>query len=253
MNTGLYVEDLSVCLTNKKTVVHQVQMNCPRGQITALLGPNGAGKSSLLKGIAGIFSSTGTIRIDGKNLYDMTTHERAKSIAYVPQRSQLNTPMRVLDVVGQGRFAHRTGLGAPSVSDRDAMKKALEDVNGSDLANRVFTHLSGGEQQKVLIARALATGAKTLLLDEPTSALDVHHKLILHALLRRLAERGWCILVVLHNMDEVYRHTDQAVLLAQGKVHTQGASRDVIHPRPIKEIYSVELRYNASIGLFLDE
>ena len=252
MTKGLAIEHLFVSHRRGPDVVHDVSIKCPRGAVTALLGPNGAGKSTLLKAIAGVLPSRGDVLLDGVSVTNMDLLERAKTIAYVPQHSRLAAEMSVYDVVDQGRFAHRGPLARSTKADQEAIYRALEEVDASELQNRPYTELSAGEQQKVLVARALATGAHTLLLDEPTAALDARHVLIFHALLRRLVQQQWCILAVFHALDEVYRHADYAVLMSQGRVHRTGGARDIVGPGPVREIYSVELRYNAGIGLFLE-
>ncbi len=251
MTTGLSLRNVFVRYPGRPEVVRDVSIDCPAGQVTALLGPNGAGKSSLMKAIVGLIPSRGEICVDGQPVRQLNALERARTVAYVPQKTRLDALLRVRDVVDQGRFAHRSPLAGPSRTDRDAAEASLREVNALELADRAFPELSGGEQQKVLIARALATGARTLLLDEPTSALDARHVLVLHQVLRRLAERGFCVLVVLHVLEEVHRHADRAVLLADGRVHDAGPAVQIVAPGPIREIYGVELRANAGLGLFL--
>lgn len=249
--TGLSLRNVSVRHPGGPEVVRDVSIDCPAGKVTALLGPNGAGKSSLLKAIIGLLPSRGEISLDGQPVGELDPLERARTVAYVPQRTRLDALLRVRDVVDQGRFAHRGPLAGPSRTEREAAEAALREVNALELADRAFPELSGGEQQKALIARALATGARTLLLDEPTSALDARHVLVLHQILRGLAERGFCVLVVLHGLEEAHRHADHAVLLADGRVHAAGPATNIVAPDPIREIYGVHLRANAGLGLFL--
>ncbi|MEM6370872.1 MAG: ABC transporter ATP-binding protein [Myxococcota bacterium] len=252
---GLILKDVSVWHRGRglSDVVHDVSFSCPRGKATALIGPNGAGKSSLLKAVIGLLPSRGEIRLDGRSLKDLPAQERAREVAYVPQRSRLDARLQVRDVVDQGRFVHRGPLARPSAGDRDAVEQALEEVDAVQLAGRIFTELSGGEQQKILIARALATGARALLLDEPTAALDARHVLVLHRLLRKLAERGWCIVVVVHGLDEAHRHADQAVLISEGRLHAAGPVQSIVSADPVRTVYGVVLKERAGIGLFLPE
>ena len=248
---GLSLRAVSVARPGGGDVVHRFSADCPRGQVTALLGPNGAGKSSLLKAIIGLLPSRGEIRIDDRQLVDLGALERARTIAYVPQRTRLDARLRARDVVDQGRFAHRGPFSGPSSADRAETEAALREVGALHLADRWFPELSGGEQQKVLIARALATEARTLLLDEPTAALDARHVLVLHQVLRRLAERSFCVVVVLHGLDEVHRHADRAILLDRGHVHRAGPAHDIVAVEPVREVYAVDLRTEAGPGLFL--
>ncbi|MGD2019318.1 MAG: ABC transporter ATP-binding protein, partial [Planctomycetota bacterium] len=173
MSAGLEVSGLRARYRRGPDVVRGVDLVAPRGAITALLGPNGSGKSTLLKAVVGLVDSEGEVRLDGADLRGLAADARARRLAYVPQRSLLAAPLLVHSVVAQGRFPHRRGLSAPTEEDRKAVQGALEDADIAHLACRPFTELSGGEQQRVLLARALATGADVLLMDEPTSAQDV--------------------------------------------------------------------------------
>ena len=200
----------------KEQVLHEVSCEAKAGEITALLGPNGSGKSTLLKAALGLLPSSGCVTINGQLLETLSPTQRAREVAYVPQRTQLVARLSVAEVVELGRFAHRGPLAVRTAEDRDAVEQALESAGVTALAKRSFLELSGGERQRVLLARALATGSRTLLLDEPTSALDVRQVLAIHGVLRSLAEDGCCILVVLHGLFEAHQNADQAVLLNRG-------------------------------------
>ncbi len=216
--------------------------------MTALLGPNGAGKSTLLKAIAGLVRSKGRIELDGANLAHADRKERAKRIAYVPQSAQLSAPLAVRQVVELGRFPHRHPFAPLRSSDREAVASALRDARVEALADKPFTQLSGGEQQRVSLARALATGADALLLDEPTGNLDVCHALECHRVTRRLADRGAAVLMVLHDLTEARRYADHVVLLSEGAVHASGSPRAVVAATPVRDVYRVALVEGAGLG-----
>jgi iron complex transport system ATP-binding protein len=213
-----------------------------------LVGPNGAGKTTLLKALVGLLPSVGTVNLDGQDLGRLSPRERAHRVAYVPQRTALTAPLSVRSVVDLGRFAHRASWARPSTQDREIVTQALEDANVADLADRAFSTLSGGERQRVLVARALATQAPVLLLDEPTSALDVRQVLLLHTILRTLAERGSTIVAVLHDLAEVRAHTDRAVLLQAGRVQHAGPTAEVVALAPVRGAYGVDLIENAGLA-----
>lgn len=253
MSSGISVEHLSAGHRPGVDVLHDVSLTAPRGRITALLGPNGAGKSTLLKTMVGLLPVRGGISLDGASLASLSPAERAKHLAYVPQRTLLTARLQVRSVVGLGRFAHVGPLAGLSSADREAVEHAMGEADVAHLAERIFTELSGGEQQRVLLARALATGARTLLLDEPTSSLDVRHMLALHIALRDLAARDWCILIVLHGLGEARMLADDAVLLKEGRVYAAGAVDTVVHPDPIRDVYGVELIPGAGLGFALPE
>ena len=251
MSAGLEVSGLRARYRRGPDVVRGVDLTAPRGAITALLGPNGSGKSTLLKAVVGLVDSEGEVRLDGADLRGLAADARARQMAYVPQRSLLAAPLLVHSVVAQGRFPHRRGLSAPTEEDRRAVQGALEDADIAHLACRPFTELSGGEQQRVLLARALATGADVLLMDEPTSAQDVRHALELHGILGRLRDRGAAIVVCLHDLSEVRAIADHAVLLECGAVHASGPVDEIVHDRNITPVYGVELIEGGGLGFRL--
>lgn len=246
--SGLVVQDLRAWHRPETPVVHGVDLTAPAGQITALLGPNGAGKSTLLKALLGLVGWSGHVALDGTTLQGMAPRERARRLAYVPQRTRLAARLTVRQVVGMGRFAHRGAWGGRSADDLAAVDQALADAGIVALQDRWFTELSGGEQQRVLLARALATGARTLLLDEPTSALDVRHGLGLQRVLRAMADRGCCVVIVVHDLSEARAHADRAVLLDQGRVAFAGPVDQVIQPDPVRQVYGVELIEGGGLG-----
>jgi iron complex transport system ATP-binding protein len=250
---GLRVSGLDAAYARGPQVLFGVDLVAEPGMITALLGPNGSGKSTLLKALVGLVPSTGRIELDGRGFGALDLRERARRLAYVPQRTQLAARLVVRAVVELGRFAHRDPFARRSADDVAAVEEALDEAGVRELADRRFTELSGGEQQRVLLARALATGAETLLLDEPTSSQDVRHVLELHGTLRRLADRGRTVLVVLHDLAEVRRHADRAVLLDAGRVHATGTADEIVRDDRVGAVYGVRLEEGAGLGYRLRE
>jgi iron complex transport system ATP-binding protein len=233
--------------------IDDVSLSVSAGQVLALIGPNGAGKSTLMKAVAGILPSRGEIVLDGQPAASLSRRELARRLAYVPQHSALDAPMPARDVVAQGRFAHRDRWGRPSPEDKAAIDAALEATGATPLAARSFTRLSYGERRLVLLSRALATGARLLLLDEPTAALDVAHSLALLAKLREISETGYGVIVALHHLDEAAEHCTGAVLLDGGKVFRTGRIEDVVSTVPVREVFGVELLQNAGFGYRLTD
>lgn len=244
----LAVESLTV-LRGECPVVDRVSWTARPGEVLALLGPNGAGKSTLLRAILGLIPSTGKVSLEGRDLRTMDPRERARRVAYVPQRSQLAAGLTGMDVVAQGRFAHQGPLARLSAVDRLAIDAALERTDATAFATRPFTQLSAGEQQRVLLARALATGAGTILLDEPTAALDVGHAMAFIFLIRELAAAGQTIVSVLHDLDEVHRAADQAVLLHRGRLVAAGPPAQVLVPEVTRPVFGVTLVAGAAWGV----
>lgn len=224
-----------------RAVLEDVSLSAGMGQVTALIGPNGAGKSTLINAALGLVSCDhGSVRLLGQDLLRLDRRARARLVGYVPQRSRLSAPLPVREVVALGRYALGGGLGGVLGATRRAVDEALAAVEATPLADRRFNELSAGEAQRVLVARALAGGAHTLLLDEPTAALDIGHALSLLALLRRLAANGCTVLVALHQLDEVRRVADHAVLLHQGRVATCGTPELVMSSPHLTTAFGVE-------------
>jgi iron complex transport system ATP-binding protein len=232
----------------RTTVLHGVSIRAAFGEVTAIVGPNASGKTTALKALAGLLPlSAGCVLCGGVDASTLSRAERARRVAYVPQRSELDAAQTVTEVVAQGRYPHH-GVGAPSRADRDAVARALEEAAIAPLGARRFTELSGGEQRRVLIARALATEATTMLLDEPTASLDVAHVIGTHDLLAGLAANGRAIVVVLHALDDVRTRTNRAYLLDGGRVVEEGASADVVEAAAVRRVYDVDLVEAGALG-----
>jgi iron complex transport system ATP-binding protein len=220
-------------------VVDHLSFGADPGTVTALIGPNGAGKSTALRAILGLLPATGQVVVGGRDLWRMAPRARARALGYVPQRSGINVAMTARNVVAQARFAHQGALARLGAEDAAAIAQALARTNAGQFAERPFTQLSAGEQQRVLLARALAAGAGTILLDEPTAALDIGHALALLDLLRALAGEGRAVVVVLHDLDQVARIADQVVLLHQGRTQARGAPGEVLTAAALQPVFGV--------------
>ena len=227
-----------------RVILSDVSFEAHEGEVLCIAGRNGAGKTTLLRAIAGLGPFTGQLDVRGVAA-SAPAHARATQVAYVPQRSGLNAALPVARVVEQGRHVYRDALGRLGPADRQQIDAALEQAGASALRDRPYTALSYGEQRRVLVARALATGARVLLLDEPTAALDLEQSLRLLALLQVLAAQGYCVIVVLHALDDALRHTDRTLLLHEGRVDQLGSSVEVLAPDTIRRVYNVETEAGA--------
>jgi iron complex transport system ATP-binding protein len=253
MSALLTAESIAVARGSRR-VLCEFSLEAAAGSVTALLGPNGAGKSSALKALAGLLPcAEGRVRLAGRDLSDFSVRDRARARAYLPQHSQLQSGFSVRDVVSQGRYAHRSAWPTTRERKAPAVEAALAAAQLGPLAERAFDRLSGGEQRRVLLARALASEAPVLLLDEPTSGLDVAHALRLFELLTSLAARGLCIVLSLHDLDQALRHTERVLLLDRGRTVASGPSARVISAPNVHAVYGVQLEDAGGLRFRLPE
>jgi iron complex transport system ATP-binding protein len=225
-----------------RPVLTGVNLAFQAGTISALLGPNGSGKSTLLKTMIKILPpQAGQVLIDGKSVADLHYRELAKRLAFVPQEEQTAFGFTVRQVVVMGRLPLSGGL-LDTHADHAAAEEAMEAADCLALENRVVTELSGGEKQRVLIARALAQGAKILLMDEPTSHLDVGHQVAIASLMRELSRQGYTIVVAMHDLNLAAAVADQGLLLADGKVGLQKPMPELLAHPLTDAVYGVAFR-----------
>ncbi|WEK06195.1 MAG: ABC transporter ATP-binding protein [Candidatus Devosia phytovorans] len=240
--SGLTVSALSVTLAGK-SIVTDVSLTAAPGQLTGLIGPNGAGKSTLMRALLGLGPiGNGTVTFDGQNLLALPSRQRAQTAAYVEQSGQTDARLTARDVVALGRIPFQSlWQSMPSPEDETQIAAALAAVDMQAFATRLYHTLSGGEQQRIHIARALAQQPRLLVLDEPTSHLDVHSQLAMLALLQRRAQQtGTVVLIALHDLNLAAAFCDSLVVLHQGRLITQGTPEQVLTPALLRDIYSVD-------------
>lgn len=210
-----------------------------RGALRALLGPNGSGKTTLLKLLTGILQPTvGSVSYKGTNLAKMTRREAARRIALVPQEMNLQFGFTVEQMVMLGRTPHVKALAGASKQDRAIAAQMIELTEIGEMRERVVTELSGGEQQRVVIAMALAQQPQVLLLDEPTVHLDINHQLEILELLRRLnREQGLTVLATMHDLNLAALYFDDLVLLEQGRIVAAGTPAQVLSVEQIRSVF----------------
>ena len=215
-----------------------VTLSAPAGQITAVVGPNGSGKSTLVRALLGrIALERGRITIDGDDVAVLSPRDRARRVAVVPQRESAAFPLPVRELVAFGRHPHRTGFAAWREADDAAVSQAVEAAGVAHLVDRSSDELSGGEWQRVRIARALAQRASTLVLDEPTTFLDIAHEMSVFELLAALARDGIAVLLVRHQLNLVARFAGQIVLLHHGTVAAARTPNDVMRGDILERVY----------------
>ena len=222
----------------RANAVDGVSFISARGKLTALAGPNGSGKSSIVKALLRRADTPrGSVSIDGRDVRLLTFSDLARSVAVVPQREEAAFPVQVREYVALGRYPHLGLWRSPSTDDQRAVEEALSQAGVDDLANRDTDALSGGEWQRVRIARALAQKAPALVLDEPTTFLDVAHEMAIFELLSSLARSGLVVLLVSHQLNLVARFADMIVLLDHGKVAMSGSPSEVMRADRLESIY----------------
>jgi iron complex transport system ATP-binding protein len=211
------------------------------GELVLLAGRNGAGKSTLLRTLLGAqCPSAGAVRLGGQPIHAWPGPERARLVAFVPQAIETPFEFTGRELVAMGRHPHR-GRGAPlTPDDRAAIAQALRDVDAEAFADRPVTTLSGGEQRRIAVARALATQAPLLLLDEPTNCLDLEHALQLVALLRRLCAQGRGCLVASHDLNLFAPAADRVVVLHEGRVAADAPPDQALAPALLRVVFGVD-------------
>jgi iron complex transport system ATP-binding protein len=242
--TGLELEGVSVQYPTAPTpAVADVTLQVRAGEVAALLGANGAGKTTLLRVAAGALRpTTGTVRIGGADIGSRSRRELARTVAFVPQSEATAWGFRVRDVVAMGRAPHQGVWMRESAGDRDAIDEALARCDLTSLAERAVETLSGGEQRRASIARALAQHPRVLLLDEPAAFLDVRHRLGFYALLADAAARdGIACVVAMHDLDAAARFASRAVLMRAGRVVASGTPDEVLTPERLAAALDAEV------------
>lgn len=235
------VTGLAVSLGGRE-VVRGADFILEAGTLTVMVGPNGAGKTTILRALAGLAPSRGSIDLDGAPIGRLARRERARRIAYLPQGPVFHWPLPVADVVALGRMPHGAGAGDLGEADRAAVADALRICELDALAERPVTTLSGGERSRVALARVLAVQAAIVLADEPIASLDPRHQLTVLGLLRDLAARGGTVLAVMHDLGLAARYADRVIVLDEGKVVAAGEPEAALEPGLLRQVFGVEAR-----------
>lgn len=224
-------------------VLTGVGLAAQAGRVIGLIGPNGSGKTTLLRTLYGALEGEGRIELDGEPLGRLHSREISRRIAVVVQEQATDLPLQVSDMVLLGRLPHRSTFARTTATDERIAADALDLVGATHLAERDFVSLSGGEKQRVLIARALTQEASHLLLDEPTNHLDIRYQHEVLDLVRHLAQHhATAVVVVLHDLNLAARYCDDLVLLERGRVAAAGPADEVLRPEHLAPVYDVDVR-----------
>jgi len=228
------------CGYGKEPIFQDISFSVARGQTLCLLGPNGVGKTTLFKTILGLLSPlTGDILLSGENMSAWTVEERARRIAYVPQVHTPPFPFTVYDVVLMGRAAHIGYLGIPGKKDRRIADDAIEMLGIAYLAQKIYTKISGGERQLVLLARAIAQQPQLLCMDEPTASLDFGNQVLVMNRIRTLSAAGITVIMTTHAPSHAFYCADQTAVMGRDGVFFAGKTNEVITEERLKKLYGV--------------
>ncbi len=238
---SIEVKELSFSYGGRQ-VLDRVSFTAPKGRLLSVLGPNGVGKSTLFRCILGLLKGyQGQILVDGMDGKSLAARELAKRVAYIPQSSYPAFSYTVHDMVLMGTSVRARPLATPGRAQEEMATRALEHMGIAHLAARPYTHLSGGERQMVLIARALAQQSTVLLMDEPTANLDYGNQVRVLTRIRALAEEGYTILQSTHNPEQSYLFSHEILAMKGGKVLAAGPPGQVLTQELMKELYGVDV------------
>ncbi|MCQ2752459.1 MAG: ABC transporter ATP-binding protein [Coriobacteriales bacterium] len=238
---SIKVENLSFSY-GKHEVLHELNFEIKDGMLVNVLGPNGVGKSTLFRCLLGLNKNySGNIFINEKNLKTLNTKQKAKEIAYIPQSHQPIYDYEVLDVVLMSTTNDLPVLGTPKKEQIHRAYNALEKIGIEKLATRTYTEISGGEQQLVLIARAIAQEANTIIMDEPTSALDYGNTVRVLNAVKALAAEGMSIVQSTHQPDQAFLYSDKTLVIYDKRVRAFGTPKEVVTKDLIGDIYDIDV------------
>lgn len=224
-----------------RDVLNGIKLEFEKGKFYGIIGPNGSGKTTLLKLIAQLLKSPkDKIWLCNQEITSFKEKERAKKIALVPQMFNLDFAFSVEEIVAMGRYPYLESLGDLQQGDHKIVHEALEKTDLLKYKGRDVNTLSGGELQRVILARALAQKTEILLLDEPLSHLDLHHQLAILNLMRQLCkELGITVICVMHDLNLTMKYCDQAIMLRSGSIFTSGQTDQVLTKENIQEVYDI--------------
>lgn len=238
-----------ICGYGNRKVVNGISITVESGEILCLLGPNGVGKTTLFKSLLGFLKvKGGKVMIDGQDISKWSRKKLAQFVGYVPQAHNSSFEFKVLDVVVMGRAAYIGAMSSPSKKDIEIAEESLRTLGIYFLKDRVYTEISGGERQMVLLARALTQQPKILIMDEPTSNLDYGNQVRLLQQVNELAKKGLSIIMTTHSPDHAFLCSSKVALLERNNKFKVGSVNDIVTERNLKEAYGVNVSIVKTIG-----
>jgi iron complex transport system ATP-binding protein len=232
----------------RRRILKKISLTVPKGSIVSLVGPNGSGKTTLLRCLVGFLNyQEGAILIDGQEIRSNEWRNLVRRIGYVPQIEGNGFPSTVFDMVLLGRRQHINWR--PSERDLDAAAETLVLLNLKDLALRDMSELSGGEKQKVLMARALAKEPELLIMDEPTSSLDLKHQLeALNTVACLAEEQGITVIMAMHDLNLAALYSDRLIMLQRGRIRGDAPPKEILTTQNISSLYGIEVNVSREFG-----
>lgn len=245
---SIVVQDL--CFSyGSRNILKNISFTVEQGELISVLGPNGVGKSTLFQCMLGILSSfTGIIKINNQNVASMHARALSKYIAYIPQSHYPAFNYSVLDMVLMGTTAQLSPFASPGKSQVAIAMKALERIGIDHFAQRDYMHISGGERQLVLIARALAQQSRILIMDEPTANLDYGNQIRVLTQIKSLSQEGYTVIQSTHNPEQSYMFSKRIIAMLDGKLIAHGAPKDVLTSNMIQTLYGIDTNVESLYG-----
>lgn len=247
MTSGIHVRDVSFSYRQNE-VLKNLSFSVPGGRVVGILGANGAGKSTLFKLILGVLPlQRGDIMINGRSVKTLSSRERAKQMAYIPQTQRGTFQFTVAEMVLMGTTSSFSMFAQPGKRERIKAAEAMKLLQIEQFADRLYDQLSGGEQQLVLIARAVAQDAPILIMDEPTASLDYGNQIRVLEETRQLADRGYLVLISTHNPQHIFLYADEVLLIDGGTATAFGKPQEVLSEALLSHVYRVPIQLEKSV------
>ena len=243
---------------NDRTILEEVTFGVRKGEILGILGPNGCGKTTLLKNLnRNLSPKRGCVLLDGTDLEEMHKKDIAKRIAVVPQTNEINFAFTVREIVEMGRMPFQESFRGSSSEDEAIVEEAMRSTGITAMADRHINTMSGGERQRVIIARAIAQTPEIILMDEPTLHLDISMQFDILDLIRNLSrEKGLTVVIVSHDLPMVARYCDRMILIHDHGIYAHGRPEDILTPENMRTVFNIDAEYvldergNPTVRLF---